>query len=79
VQNRIAAADRKADLVRETFDAYNNFRTIWTPRFNELKAQIASLQRILDAAGSSPEARLVAVGRLLINTALMSPFGPTRT
>ena len=68
VQSRTAAADRKTALVRETFDAYNNFRTIWTPKFNELKAQIASLQRVLDAAGSSPEARLAAVGRL--NTAI---------
>ena len=68
VQSRIAAADRKAALVSETFDAYNNFRTIWTPKFNELKAQIASLQRVLDAAGSSPEARLAAIGRL--NTAI---------
>jgi len=64
VQNRISAADRKAALVSETFDAYNNFRTIWTPKFNELKAQIASLQRVLDASGSSPEARIAAIGRL---------------
>jgi adenylate cyclase len=64
VQSRISAADRKAALVSQTFDAYNNFRAIWTPKFNELKAQIASLQRVLDAAGSSPEARMAAVGRL---------------
>jgi adenylate cyclase len=64
VQSRISAADRKAALVGQTFDAYNNFRTIWAPKFNELKAQIASLQRVLDAAGSSPEARMAAVGRL---------------
>ena len=64
VQSRISAADRKAALVSQTFDAYNNFRTIWTPKFNELKAQIVSLQRVLDAAGSSPEARMAAVGRL---------------
>jgi adenylate cyclase len=64
VQSRISAADRKAALVSQTFDAYNNFRTIWAPKFNELKAQIASLQRVLDAAGSSPEARMAAVGRL---------------
>src|ERR1700730_12634141 len=62
VQNRISAADRKAALVSETFDAYNNFRTIWTPKFNELKAQIASLQRVLDASGSSSEARMAAIG-----------------
>jgi signal transduction histidine kinase/CheY-like chemotaxis protein len=64
VQSRISAADRKATLVRETFEAYNNFRTIWTPKFTELRAQIASLQRVLDVAGSSPEARMAAVGRL---------------
>jgi adenylate cyclase len=64
VQNRIAATDRKAALVSQTFDAYNNFRTIWTPKFNELRAQITSLQRVLDTAGSSAEARLAAIGRL---------------
>jgi phosphoglycerate-specific signal transduction histidine kinase len=35
VQNRIAAADRKSALVRDTFDAYNQFRALWTPKFNE--------------------------------------------
>ena len=64
VQSRISAADRKAVLVGQTFEAYNDFRTIWTPKFNELKAQIVSLQRVLDAAGSSPEAQMAAVGRL---------------
>jgi adenylate cyclase len=64
VQSRISAADRKAALVGQTFEANNDFRTIWTPKFNELKTQIASLQRMLDAAGSSPEARMAAVGRL---------------
>ena len=39
VQSRISAADRKAALVSQTFDAYNNFRTIWAPKFNELKAR----------------------------------------
>jgi adenylate cyclase len=64
VQNRISAADRKAALVGDTYDAYNKFRAIWTPKFNELKAQILSLQRVLDAKSSSPEDRLAAVGRL---------------
>lgn len=64
VQSRISASGREAVLVSQTFEAYNDFRTIWTPKFNELKAQIASLQRALDAAGSSPEARMAAVGRL---------------
>ena len=68
VQNRISAADRKAALVGDTFDAYNKFRAIWTPKFSELKAQILSLQRVLDAANSSPNDRLAAVGRL--NTAI---------
>jgi adenylate cyclase len=68
VQSRISAVDREAALVSDTFDAYNKFRTIWTPKFNELKGQILSLQRVLDATSSSPEDRLAAVGRL--NTAI---------
>jgi signal transduction histidine kinase len=64
VQTRIAAADRKSVLVRDTFDAYNQFRTIWTPTFNELKDQILTLQRTLDTARSSPEERLAAFDRL---------------
>jgi signal transduction histidine kinase/DNA-binding response OmpR family regulator len=64
VQDRISAADRKAVLVSDTVDAYNKFRAIWTPKFNELKSQILSLQRVLDAKSSSPEDRLAAVGRL---------------
>src|SRR6202047_2088959 len=59
-QLRIAAADRKATLVRDTFDAYNQFRTIWTPKFEELKGYIVALQRSLDAAGSTPEERLAS-------------------
>src|SRR5262249_51534788 len=47
VQTRIAAADRKAELVRESFDAYGQFRAIWTPRFQELRGHIALLQRAL--------------------------------
>ena len=67
-QRRIAAADRKATLVRDTFDAYNQFRTIWTPKFEELKGHIAALQRSLDATGSTPEERLASLNRL--NTVL---------
>jgi signal transduction histidine kinase/CheY-like chemotaxis protein len=63
VQRRIAATDRKAALVRDTFDAYSQFRAIWTPKFEELKGHIVTLQRSLDAAGS-PEERLVAINRL---------------
>jgi signal transduction histidine kinase len=64
VQTRIGAADRKALLVRDTFDAYNKFRSIWTPKFDELKGHILALQRALDAAGSTPEDRLAAIDRL---------------
>ena len=63
-QRRIAAADRKATLVRDTFDAYNQFRTIWTPKFEELKGHIVALQHTLDAAGSTPEERLASLDRL---------------
>jgi hypothetical protein len=49
-QRRIAAAQHKAALVREIFDAYGQFRTIWTPRFEELKNNIAALRRTLEAA-----------------------------
>jgi signal transduction histidine kinase/FixJ family two-component response regulator len=68
VQARNAAADRNSALVRGTFDAYNQFRSIWTPKFNELKGHILALQRTLDAARSTPEERLTAFDRL--NTAI---------
>jgi len=64
VQTRIAATDRKSALLRDTFDAYNQFRSIWAPKFDELKSHILALQRDLDAAGSSPAMRLAAFGRL---------------
>jgi adenylate cyclase len=64
VQNRIAAADRKSALVRDTFDAYNQFRALWTPKFNELKGHIVTLQRALNDLRSAPEQRLKAFDRL---------------
>ena len=64
VQSRISAEDRKTELVHDTYDAYNNFRAIWTPKFNELKDHIAELQRILDASASSTQDRLAALRRL---------------
>jgi signal transduction histidine kinase/CheY-like chemotaxis protein len=63
-QKRIAASDHKSVLVRDAFDAYNQFRTLWTPKFEELKQHIAALQRVLDTARSSPEERLTAFDRL---------------
>ena len=68
VQTRIAAADRRSALARVTLEAYQQFRIIWTPKFNELKGHIQTLQRTLNAAGSSPEQRLAAFDRL--NTAI---------
>src|SRR5215471_14512536 len=57
-QRRIDATDRKAVLVRDTLDAYNQFRTLLTPKFEELKAQIAALQNSLDLSRNSTEERL---------------------
>jgi signal transduction histidine kinase/CheY-like chemotaxis protein len=68
VQARIAATNRKAAAVRDTYDAYNQFRVLWTPKFNELKDHIAALQRALDDKQSAPEAKLAAFDRL--NTAI---------
>src|SRR5215470_17057235 len=67
-QKRIASADRKVKLLREIFDAYNQFRVIWTPRFEDLQRQILSLRNTLDTARSSTEDRLAALDRL--NSAL---------
>ena len=64
VQKRIAAADRKSALVRDTFDAYNQFRALWTPKFNELKGHILNLQRALNDSRSAPEQKLAAFDRL---------------
>ena len=64
VQARIAAADRKAALVGDAFEAYNQFRTLWTPKFNELKSHIVALQRALDNPSSAPEEKLAAFNRL---------------
>src|SRR6516164_9485195 len=63
-QKRIASADRKLKLLHEIFDAYNQFRVIWTPRFEALQRQILLLRNTRDAAPSSTEERLAAVDRL---------------
>jgi hypothetical protein len=67
-QKRIASADRKVELLREIFDASNQFRVIWTPRFEDLQRQILLLRNTLDPARSSTEERLAALDRL--NSAL---------
>jgi hypothetical protein len=63
-QGRIVAADRKSALIRDTFDAYAQFRNIWTPKFDELRQHVTGLQRALDATRSSPEEWLAAMDRL---------------
>jgi adenylate cyclase len=63
-QGRIAAADRKAALITDTYDAYAQFRKIWTPKFDEVRQHVVGLQRALDATRSSPEDRLAALDRL---------------
>src|SRR5215467_3465360 len=67
-QKRIASADRKLKLLREIFDAYNQFRAIWTPRFEALQRHIVLLRNPLNAVPSTTEERLAAVDRL--NSAL---------
>src|SRR6516225_3891368 len=67
-QKRIASADRKVKLLREIFDAYNQFRVIWTPRFEALQRRILLLRNTLDTARSSTEERQAAYYRL--NSAL---------
>jgi signal transduction histidine kinase/DNA-binding response OmpR family regulator len=74
VETRIAATDRKAALVRDTFDAYKQFRDIWTPKLKELRTQILALQRALDAARGSSEERIAAVDRLTVAIRDLAPL-----
>src|SRR5262249_42900053 len=67
-QKRIASADRKVKLLREIFEAYNQFRDIWTPRFENLQRRILLLRNMLNTAPPSTEERLWAVD--LLNSAL---------
>jgi adenylate cyclase len=73
-QARIAAADREAALDRDTFDAYNQFRSLWTPKFTELKSYILALQRILDDTRSTPEEKLAAFNRLNVAVSDLTPL-----
>src|SRR6516165_5776386 len=73
-QRRIDATDRKAMLVRDTSDAYNQFRTFLTPKIEELKGQIAALQNSIRflARGSTEERR--ATDRLNAATSNLAPL-----
>jgi len=74
VQARIAATDRKAALVRDTIEAYNQFRTLWTPKFNELKGHILALQRALNDQRGTPEEKLAAFNRLNAAVSDLAPL-----
>src|SRR5262249_48811605 len=67
-QKRIDSTDRKLKLLGEIFDAYNQFRVVWTPKFEDLQRQISLLRNTLGTARSSTEERLAAFDRL--NSAL---------
>jgi adenylate cyclase len=74
VRARINAADGRSALVHDTIDAYNHFRTLWTPKFNELKGHILALQHVLDDPRSTPEQRLAAFNRLNVAISDLSPL-----
>jgi signal transduction histidine kinase/DNA-binding response OmpR family regulator len=59
-QKRIASVDRKDEVVRDIFSAYNQLRAILTPRFEDLQRNVSLLRNTLDSAGSSTEERLAA-------------------
>jgi signal transduction histidine kinase/CheY-like chemotaxis protein len=67
-QKRVASIDRKAELVRDIFVAYSQFRAILAPKFEDLQRHISSLGNTLDPARSSTEERLASFDRL--NSAL---------
>src|SRR5262245_25920196 len=60
-QKRIASADRKVKLLREIFEAYNQFRVIWTrlaafDRLNSALRDLMPLEQIQQDAANSFEA-----------------------
>ena len=63
-QKRIASVDRKVELVREIFGAYNKFRAILAPRFEDLQRHISLLRNTFDSARGSTEESLAAFDRL---------------
>ena len=74
VARRISATDRKTAVFRTTFDAYSQFRTTWTPRFEELRGRIQQLQRTLETARTSPQETLAAVDRLSTAVSNLAPL-----
>src|SRR6516162_1418278 len=71
---RIAATERKATLVRDTFVVYSQFRSVWTTKFEELKSYIATLQKSLNTSGGSIEEQSAAINRLSAATRDVAPL-----
>jgi adenylate cyclase len=63
-RRRMAAADRKAALLRGASSAYVQFGEAWAPRFKELQGQLNDLTRSVMSSTVPAEQRLVAVGKL---------------
>src|SRR5262245_17511797 len=63
-QKRIASVDRKAELVRDLFETYSQFRIVFTPKLEDLQRHITVLRDTLQAADSSTEDRLAALEQL---------------
>jgi signal transduction histidine kinase/DNA-binding response OmpR family regulator len=53
----IAADDSKTRVISATFAAYQQFETIWQPRFNDLRSNVLGLQRTMTSPDSSAEQR----------------------
>jgi adenylate cyclase len=68
VVRRNAATEQKANVLKSTFEAYNQFRAIWTPRFEELRGHIRRLQQALETARASQAEAQAAIASL--NTAI---------
>jgi adenylate cyclase len=64
VRRRMAAAGRKAALLRGASSAYVQFGEAWAPRFKELQGQLNDLTRSVMSPTVPAEQRLVAVGKL---------------
>jgi len=57
----LAADDSKTSALNNTFAAYQQFETIWRPRFNDLRTNVLGLQRTMTSPESSVEQRRQAL------------------
>ena len=63
-RRRLAAAGRKAALLRAASSAYLQFGEAWAPRFKELQGQLNDLTRSVMSSTVPTEQRLIALGKL---------------